>query len=31
MRLMEEGERIKEAIAEFGASNASHLFIIGKK
>lgn len=31
MRLMEEGERIKEAIAEFGASPASHLFVIGKK
>lgn len=31
MRLMEEGERIRQAIAEFGASNASHLFIIGKK
>src|SRR4030043_441932 len=31
MRLMEEGQRIKEAIAEFGASPASHLSIIGKK
>jgi ubiquinone/menaquinone biosynthesis C-methylase UbiE len=31
MRLMEEGEKIKEAIAQFGASPASYLFIIGKK
>jgi SAM-dependent methyltransferase len=31
MRLMEEGEKIKEAIAEFGASIASHLFVIGEK
>jgi len=31
LRLMEEGERIKQAMAEFGASNASHLFVIGKK
>jgi ubiquinone/menaquinone biosynthesis C-methylase UbiE len=31
MRLMEEAERIKEAIAEFGTSPASYLFIIGKK
>jgi len=31
MRLREEAERIKEAIAEFGASPASYLFIIGKK
>jgi len=31
MRLIEEGERIKQAIAEFGASPASHLFVIGKK
>jgi ubiquinone/menaquinone biosynthesis C-methylase UbiE len=31
MRFIEEGERIKEAIAEFGASPPSYLFIIGKK
>jgi ubiquinone/menaquinone biosynthesis C-methylase UbiE len=31
MRLMEEGEQIKEAIAKSGVSPASHLFIIGKK
>ena len=31
MRLMEEGEKIKEAIAQFGASPASYLFIIGEK
>ena len=31
MRLMKEGEKIKEAIAQFGASPASYLFIIGKK
>jgi ubiquinone/menaquinone biosynthesis C-methylase UbiE len=31
MRLMEEGEKIKEAIAKFGASPASYLFVIGKK
>jgi SAM-dependent methyltransferase len=31
IRLMEEGQRIKQAIAEFGASSASHLFVIGKK
>jgi len=30
-RLREEGERIKEAIAEYGSSPASYLFIIGKK
>jgi len=30
-RLIQEGEKIKEAIAEFGASNASHLFVIGEK
>jgi len=30
-RLIREGEKIKEAIAEFGASNASHLFVIGEK
>lgn len=30
-RLIQEGEKIKEAIAAFGASPASHLFIIGKK
>jgi SAM-dependent methyltransferase len=31
MRLTEEGQRIKQAIAEFGASPGSYLFIIGKK
>jgi len=31
MRLMEEGERVKEAIAKSGAASASYLFIIGKK
>jgi hypothetical protein len=31
MRLMEEGQRIKEAIAKFGALPASYLFLIGKK
>jgi len=31
MRLMEEGEKLKEAIAESGASPASYLFVIGKK
>ncbi len=31
IRLMEEGERIKEAVAESGAAPASYLFIIGKK
>ena len=31
MRLMEEAERIKEAVAESGASPASYLLIIGKK
>ena len=31
MRLMEEGERVKEAIAKSGASPASYLFVIGKK
>ena len=31
MRQIEEGKRIKEAIAESGAASASHLFIIGKK
>jgi len=30
-RLLHEAEKIKEAIAEFGASPASYLFIIGKK
>ena len=30
-RLIQEGEKIKEAIAEFGASPASHLFVIGEK
>jgi SAM-dependent methyltransferase len=30
-RLREEGEKIKEAIAEFGSAPASYLFIIGKK
>jgi len=30
-RLREEGKKIKEAIAEFGSSPASYLFIIGKK
>ncbi|MBN1677712.1 MAG: class I SAM-dependent methyltransferase [Candidatus Thermoplasmatota archaeon] len=29
-RLKEEGERIKETIAEFGLASASYLFIIGK-
>jgi len=27
---MEEGEKVKEAIAKSGASPALHLFIIGK-
>jgi ubiquinone/menaquinone biosynthesis C-methylase UbiE len=31
MRLIEEGQKIKEAIREFGASPASYLFVIGKK
>lgn len=31
MRLMEEGERIKEVLAESGAASASYLFAIGKK
>ena len=31
MRLMEEGERVKEAVAKSGASSASYLFVIGKK
>jgi hypothetical protein len=31
MRLMEEGEKIKEAITKSGASPASYLFILGKK
>jgi len=31
MRLMEEGERVKEAIAKSGASSASYLFVIGKE
>ena len=31
MRLMEEGEKIKEVIAEFGASPPSYLLVIGKK
>jgi SAM-dependent methyltransferase len=31
MHLMEEGEKIKKAIAQLGASPASYLFIIGKK
>jgi SAM-dependent methyltransferase len=30
-RLREEGERIKEAIAESGSAPASYLFVIGKK
>ena len=30
-RLMEEGERIKEAVTRSGAAPASHLFIIGKR
>ena len=30
-RLMKDGERVKEAIAEFGASPASYLFVIGRK
>ena len=30
MRLMEEGEKVKEAIAKSGASSPSYLFIIGK-
>ena len=29
--LMEEGEKIKKAIAKYGSSSASYLFIIGKK
>jgi ubiquinone/menaquinone biosynthesis C-methylase UbiE len=31
MRLMEEGEKIKEAIAKSGASPASYLFVLGRK
>ena len=31
MRLMEEGERVKEAIAESGAASASYLLVLGKK
>ncbi|MGB5926514.1 MAG: class I SAM-dependent methyltransferase [Dehalococcoidia bacterium] len=31
MRLVEEGERVKEAIAKSGAAPASYLFVIGKK
>jgi hypothetical protein len=31
MDLIEEGEKIKEAIAKSGASPASYLFVIGKK
>jgi ubiquinone/menaquinone biosynthesis C-methylase UbiE len=31
IRLMEEGERIKEAVAKSGAAPASYLFAIGKK
>jgi ubiquinone/menaquinone biosynthesis C-methylase UbiE len=31
IHLIEEGERIKQAIAKFGASPASYLFVIGKK
>jgi ubiquinone/menaquinone biosynthesis C-methylase UbiE len=31
MDLIGEGEKIKEAIAKFGASPASYLFVIGKK
>jgi ubiquinone/menaquinone biosynthesis C-methylase UbiE len=31
MRLIEEGQKIKEAIAESGAASASYLFVIGKK
>lgn len=30
-RLIQEGEKIKEAIAEFGATPASYLFVIAKK
>ena len=30
-RLREDGERIKEVIAEFGSAPASYLFVIGKK
>jgi ubiquinone/menaquinone biosynthesis C-methylase UbiE len=30
-RLIEEGEKIKKAIAESGAASASYLFVIGKK
>jgi len=30
-QLMEDGEKIREAIKEFGSSPASYLFIIGKK
>lgn len=29
-RLIEEGEKIKETIAKYGSSSASHLFIVGK-
>jgi SAM-dependent methyltransferase len=31
MQLMEDGQKIKEAIAAFGASPASYLFVIGEK
>jgi SAM-dependent methyltransferase len=31
MRLIEEGQKIKEVIARFGTSPASYLFVIGKK
>ena len=31
MRLIEEGQKIKEAIAESGAASASYLFVAGKK
>jgi len=31
VRLTEEGQKIKEAIAEFGASPTSYLFVVGKK
>jgi len=31
VRLTEEGQKIKEVMAEFGASPASYLFVVGKK
>ena len=31
MRLIEEGKKIKEAIADSGAASASYLFVIGKR